>query len=73
MKPALVYMMALADLLKRHKVHVPAIKTHPIERKEEVEQPSKRQMQRQKGKKNRKNRGRNRKHQDTAIYARLRR
>ena len=73
MKPALAYMMALADVLKRDKVYVPAIRTHPIEQKEEVEQLSKRKMQKMKGKKARKNRGQNRKPQDTAIYAMLRR
>lgn len=73
MKPALAYMMALADVLMKHKVYVPAIKTHIPERKEEVEQLSKRKMQKAKGKSTRKNRGRNRKSQDTALYAMLRR
>ena len=73
MKPALAYMMALADVLKRDKVYVPVIKTHKIEQKEEIQQLSHRKMRKIKGKKNRKNRGRNRKSQDTSLYAMLRR
>lgn len=51
------------------------IPSHKIEQKEEIEQLSKQKMQRMKGKKARKNRGQNRKekHQDTALYASLRR
>lgn len=73
MKPGIPLLAGLAGLLMKEKVHVPVIPSHQIERKKEVEQLSKRKMQKMKGKKSRKNRGRNRKAQDTSHYATLRR
>lgn len=73
MKTTVPFLAGIAGLLMKDKVYVPNIKTHKIERKSEVHQLSKRQVQKKKGKKTRKNRGRNRKPQDTALYAALRR
>ena len=49
------------------------IPSYKIESERKVEQLSKQKMQRMKGKNKRKNRGQNRKPQDAALYAMLRR
>jgi len=66
-------MSSLAELFMKDRVHVPVVPSHKIEQKKEVEQLSKRKLARAKGKKARKNRGQNREHQDTTLYASLRR
>ena len=62
MKAAALAMMGVAGMLMNDQSFLVAkIPSHKIEAKQEVQQLSKRRIQKLKGKKNRKNRGRNRK------------
>ena len=73
-RSSVLALFGLAGLLTRDSMGgISKIPSHRIEQKEEIEQLSHRKMQKMKGKKSRKNRGRNRKPQDTALYAMLRR
>ena len=73
-KVAQLALLSLVGLMSIPKEEQPTqIRSYKIERKKEVQQLSRRKIQRMKGKKARKNRGRNRKSQDTALYASLRR
>jgi len=77
MKPYMPLLFGLLNSMRSgsRPAGIAKIPSHKIERKEEVEQLSKRKMLCMKGKKNRKNRGRNRqpKPQDTVLCAMLRR
>lgn len=74
-KVAQLALLSMVGLMSRSQVEQPTqIRSYKIEQKKEKEQQlSKQKLQRVKGKKTRKNRGKNRKPQDTALYASLRR
>ena len=73
-KVAQMALLSLVGLMSMPKEEQPTqIRSYKIEQKKEVHQLSRRKIQRMKGKKTRKNRGQNRKPQDTALYASLRR
>lgn len=73
MKSSVAVLAGLAGRLMRQKHYVPVVPSHKIEQETYSEQLSKRKLARAKGKKARSNRGRNRKSQETSMYAMLRR
>ncbi len=73
-KVAQLALLSMVGLMSRSQVEQPTqIRSYKIKQKKEETQLSKQELQRMKGKKARRNRGKNRKPQDTALYASLRR